>query len=105
MKKVIELLPFILLVSLVALSFHSSPNIAQSIILVAITALAGYSYYLMDKIKPDYKKMFEEELSLMNKKSREEASFIKAELNTIREKYGKVSIEQQQAKKKEQFNW
>jgi len=105
MKKTLDLLPFALLLTLVPFLFYSTPNIAQSIIIGVISALSGLKYYLIDKELPNYEKMFKEQLDIQSKETKEELKFIKAELANIREKYGKVSLEQQQVKKASNFNW
>lgn len=99
MKKLVEMLPFILLTALVGFVFFKEPSIAQSIIISAISALAGYKYFLLDKKKPDYLKIFEEQLSVIDKNYKEDSNFIRAELANINKKYGKVAIEQNQAKR------
>lgn len=61
MKKITEAIPFALLLGLVPQFYLNSPNIAQSLIILAIAALCGYRLYSMDKEKPDYASMFKDE--------------------------------------------
>ena len=102
MKKLIESLPFILLVSLISFAFYSSPSNAQAFIIASITGLAGFRYFQMEQIKPDYKALFEVELARIEKQHKEDTDFLKAELRNINQKYGKVALEQQQNVKKVQ---
>lgn len=61
MKKLLELVPFILLLGLTPYFYLNNPNIAQSIIILAIAALCGYRLYAMEQEKPDYTSIFQEE--------------------------------------------
>lgn len=63
MKKLENALPFVLLVSFLALSHYKQPQIADSIITLALCALCGYKYYLNYKEQPDYLDIFRKELS------------------------------------------
>lgn len=81
MNKFIEALPFVLLLVLVPFFYYNSPNIAQSIIILSISGLCGYRYYLMQKQQPNYKKIFHDEIVKMQK-----------EILKINESYGKLTI-------------
>lgn len=81
MNKFIEALPFVLLLVLVPFFYYNSPNIAQSIIILSISALCGYRYYLMKQEQPDYAKIFHAEVIKMQK-----------EILKINESYGKLTI-------------
>lgn len=81
MNKFIEALPFVLLLALVPFFYYNSPNIAQSIIILSVSGLCGYRYYLMNKEQPDYSKVFNKELVKMQK-----------EIVKINEGYGKLTI-------------
>ncbi len=81
MKKLIEALPFVLLLALVPFFYYNSPNIAQSIIILAVSGLCGYRYHLMHKEQPDYSKVFHKEIVGMQK-----------EILKINEGYGKLTI-------------
>ena len=90
MKKYLEVLPFVLLLSLVPFLFYNNPNIAQSIIVTAVSALCGYRYYLMSKQQPNYSKIFHEEIVKMQK-----------EILKINESYGKLTINDINKKREE----
>ena len=49
MKSIKNLFPIALLISIVPFLFYGSPSIAQSIIVIAVSALAGFRYYLDQK--------------------------------------------------------
>lgn len=61
MKKLLEAIPFALLLGLVPYFYLNTPNIAQSIIVLAISALCGYRLYAMEQEKPNYIEMFKDE--------------------------------------------
>lgn len=67
MEKVKEALPFVLLVSFLALSHYKQPQIADSIIIIALTALSGFKIYLDSKKQPNYLKEFQEHLQKRDK--------------------------------------
>ena len=90
MKQFIEALPFVLLLVLVPFFYYSSPNIAQSIIIFAISGLCGYRYYLMQKEQPNYTKIFHDEIIKMQK-----------EIVKINESYGKLTINDINKKREE----
>lgn len=92
MKNFLMALPFVLLCSLVPYFFYNSPNIAQSIIIFAVAGLCGYNYYRIDQEQPDYKKLFAEELSKIEKETR-----------ALKDSYGKLTL--QDMKKKEERNF
>lgn len=95
MNKIIEGIPYILLVALTPYLFFNDPNIAQAIIISAIAALSGYRYYLNHNSLPDYRKLFKDELREIKKENRE-----------FRDKYGKLSIEGGKKKPLENsFRW
>lgn len=81
MKKLIDGLPFVLLLTLTPFLFYQTPNIAQSIIIAAISALVGYKYHLNNKQEPNYRKEFKEDLDRINKEFRQ-----------FRDNYGKMAI-------------
>ena len=81
MNKFLQVLPFALLLVLVPFFYYTSPNIAQSIIIIAISALCGYQYYLMSNEQPDYSKRFQGELNILAK-----------EMKSMKESYGKLTI-------------
>lgn len=105
MKKLIDSIPVILLVSLVTLSFIKEPNLAQSLIIGFIAALVGYRYYIVEQEKPDLEAIFEERIKLIEKDNTKDAEFIKAELKNIKEGYSKISVANQMQPKKVTSAW
>jgi hypothetical protein len=105
MKNVLELIPTILMVSLVPYFFYSEPNIAQSVIVTAITALVGYKYYLESIKKPDYVKIFKEELLSRDQYHKEITAALRKEVNEIREKQGKLNLIQSREQKINNVKW
>ena len=110
MKKLAEAIPFALLLGLVPFFYYNSPNIAQSIIILGVSALCGYRYYCMDKIKPDYVEIFKEEFDAYKAErdadhkavtDRHEKAMVYLE-NKVKElntNYGKTTMEQATNKK------
>ena len=94
MKKFLEAIPFVLLLALVPYFFYSSPNIAQSIIILAITALCGFRYYQIDKEQPDYVKIFEKEIRRIEKESKE-----------LKDNYGKITLQDMKQKESPKFRF
>ena len=90
MKKITEAIPFVLLLALVPFFYYNSPNIAQSIIILAVSGLCGYRYHLMHKEQPDYSKIFHKEIITMQK-----------EILKINEGYGKLTINDLNKKREE----
>ena len=83
MKKFIEMIPFTLLLVLTPYLFFNQPNIAQSLIIIAISALSGFRYFQINLEKPDYVVLFNKELEL-----------IRREQKAVREDYGRMSLGQ-----------
>lgn len=94
MQKLKEALPFVLLVSFLALSHYKQPQIADSIIIIALSALSGYKFYLDSLKKPDYLKEFKAELDKRDKEVED--------LKTIVGMYG---VAQQNQQRQENINW
>jgi len=105
MKNVINLIPTILMVSLVPFFFYNEPSIAQSIIVSAITALVGYRYYLDSLQKPDYLKLFKEELERRDELHRKVTEDIYKDVADIREKQGKLNLVQTKEQNIKNFKW
>lgn len=83
MKKIIEGIPFLLVLALTPYLFFNNPNIAQSIIVTAICGLAAYRYYLDQLKQPNYVKQFQEDFAELRRENKD-----------LREKYGKMTVEQ-----------
>lgn len=105
MKRIYEAIPFALLIGLVPQYYLNSPNIAQSIIILAVSALCGYRLYCIDKSKPDYVAMFEEsfadyrdkrdeELSSMQKRHEAAMVHLEAKIKELDNNYAKASMSQ-----------
>jgi len=84
MKKLVNLLPFILLVAVTVFSFVK-PEISVSISILGLSALAGYKFFLESKEVPNYEKVFAERLEEMN-------SDYKAKLDALEKEIGKVKF-------------
>lgn len=82
MNKFVEAIPFALLLILTPFFFFQEPNIAQAIIVTAISALSGYRYYLLKLEQPNYVEIFNTELETIRKENRQ-----------FREDYGKLTLD------------
>lgn len=71
MKKVLNLLPYGCLLSYLALCHFRTPNIADALILIAVTGLVGYTKYIKSKQAPDYLKLFGNEITRLQKEVQE----------------------------------
>jgi hypothetical protein len=71
MKKVKNALPFVLLVSFLALSHYKQAQIADSIILLGLCALCGYSLFLDSRKTPNYIEEFKQNLEKKDKEIKE----------------------------------
>ena len=90
MKKLVNYLPFILLVSLIGLSFYAGSTVALSVAIFALSGLSGYRYYLDEQVKPDLEAIFAKKLEDIEAKNKEDLSWVKAELANVKknmEKY------------------
>lgn len=67
MKKLLSLVPYGCLLSYLTLVHFRTPNIADALILIAITGLVGYTKYIANKQAPDYMGIFTNELSRLQK--------------------------------------
>ena len=79
MKNLANALPFILLVSLVGLSFVK-PDISVSISILGLAGLSGYKLYLESIKKPDYEKIFAERLEEINKTNKDRMDSLEKEI-------------------------
>lgn len=94
MNKFVEAIPFALLLAVVPYFFYNSPNIAQSIIVLALSALCGYRYYQLGKTKPDYISLFKKELHR-----------IETETKSLKEDYGKITLQDMNKKESSRFTF
>ena len=87
MKKVLEVLPFALLLILTPLFYFNTPTIAHSIIIVALSGLCGFRYYQMENQKPDFVSLFKKELAILEKEVRDvKADYSKLNIGDIKKK-------------------
>jgi len=87
MNKYLKALPFVLLSALVPFFFYSQPNLAQSVIVLSVSGLCGFLYYLDSKQQPDYKQQFAKELDVLMKHSKETREMIvKSQLQDVTKK-------------------
>lgn len=105
MKKLTEAIPFALLLGLVPYFYLNTPNIAQSIIVLAVAGLCGYRLYALEKEKPDYVQIFQEEFNsykeqrdeeLKNLHKRHEAAMVhlEAKVKELDSNYAKSTMSQ-----------
>lgn len=94
MDKVKKALPFVLLVSFLALSHYKQPQIADSIIIIALVALCGYKYYLDSQEMPDYMELFKEEFAKKDK-----------EIKDLQTTLGMYGISQQKKRQSDSIQW
>ena len=83
MKKVIEGIPYLLVLAITPYVFFNNPNVAQAIIITAVAGLAAFRYYLDQKKQPNYVEIFENQFSELRKENKD-----------LREKYGKMTVSQ-----------
>ena len=83
MKNLANALPFILLVSLVGLSFVK-PDISVSISILGLAGLSGYKLYLESVKKPDYEKIFAERLEEINKTNKDRMDSLEKEIGKVK---------------------
>ena len=67
MKKIERVVPYLLLVSYLALCHFRSPEISDSIIIIALAAFSGFRAFLNQKDQPDYIEIFQKELDKRDK--------------------------------------
>jgi len=105
MKKLTEAIPFALLLGLVPYFYLNTPNIAQSIIVLAVAALCGYRLFAMEQEKPNYVEIFQEEFDkykeqrdseLKELKHRHEAAMVhlEAKVKELDSNYAKSTMSQ-----------
>lgn len=104
MKQILEASPFVLLLGLAPHYFLNSPNIAQSIIVLAISALCGFRLYCLSKETPDYVSMFkkdfdeyksqrDEEMNIMKERHEKAMVYLEGQVKELNTNYGKVTME------------
>jgi flagellar motor component MotA len=71
MESIKKALPFVLLVSFLALSHYKQAQIADSIIIIALASLCAFSMYLETKKTPNYLEQFKKDLETKDKEIKE----------------------------------
>ena len=94
MEKAKKALPFVLLVSFLALSHYKQPQIADSIIIIALVALCGFKYYLDSKEQPDYLEAFKREFAKKDK-----------EIKDLQTTLGIYGISKQNKQRSDEIQW
>jgi hypothetical protein len=92
MKKVLNLLPFLLMFLLTLKSFLITPSIAESIMLIALAGLCAYRFYFMEKETPDYIKIFSQKIESITSDYNSKIVKLAAENKELRENYAKVVL-------------
>ncbi len=105
MQKLSESIPLLLLVGLVPYVFYNNPNIAQSIILAAITGLVGYRYYLESLVKPDFEKIFKERLDEIAVDNDKKLISLLKDIKEVKENQSKLSIVKSADDRIKNFKW
>lgn len=68
MKKIEKVIPYVLLISYLTLCHFRSPEISDSIIIIALAALSGFRAFMNFKEQPNYFELFKQELVEKEKK-------------------------------------
>lgn len=114
MKKILEIIPFLLLIITIGLTYHFGNGIPQSIIIFGLTGLCGYRFYCMEQSKPDYVGIFQEqfdqykeqrdtELKEMQVRHEKAIVFLEAKIKELDNSYGKMTMEKTKPKMKTEF--
>lgn len=94
MDKLKNALPYVLLLSFIALSLYKQPQIADSIIIIALCALSGFKFYLESKKQPNYLTEFNEYLVKQQK-----------ELEDLKTIVGMQNIAQKKREQSDSITW
>jgi hypothetical protein len=114
MKKFMEAIPFLLLIGLVPFFYYNSPNIAQSIIVLAVSALCGYRLFSMDQEKPNYVQIFQEEFDQYKNERDEELKvlqerheaamvYLDGKVKELNTNYGKSTMSKAKGTEEKEF--
>ena len=77
MKRLLEVIPFILLISQLAQLINQTPSISHSIIVIALSILCGYRLFAMEQEKPNYIDLFKQEFEDYKEKRDKELNILK----------------------------
>lgn len=105
MKKLIEGIPFLLLIVLCPYFFFKEPSMSQSLIFIAVAALCGYRYFQIDKQVPNYTKIFEDQLKTLHESHFNQIQEFRKEVKEVKDLYGMSTVEQSRKKTAEGFLW
>ena len=92
MKKLINAIPFVLLLALCPLFYYAQPNLAQAIIVAAISGLCAYQYYLFSQITPDYIELFEQRFENLERITEHKLEEFSGKVVALREDISKKDI-------------
>lgn len=105
MNKFIENFPFVILLAIVPYFFYKEPSISQAVIALGVCGLAGFSYYLKNKEKPDLEAIFKEQIEARDLEIYNQFQKQGLEIREIKEAQGKSSIDRMIKSKTENFSW
>ena len=105
MNKIIGNLPFIILTAIVPYFFYREPNIAQSIIVLGVCGLSGFSYCLRDKKKPDLEAIFRKQIEDRDLEIFNQIKKQNEDIKSIKENQGRDSIDKMVKTKINDFSW
>ena len=105
MKSIKNLLPIALLISIVPFLFYGEPSIAQSIIVIAVAALAGFRYHLDQKEQPDYVQIFKDQINENTKQSNLIFKKLEDEIKALKEKQGVIGLVEKAESRRNQISW
>lgn len=94
MDKVERVLPYVLLVAFLTFSSFKTPEIAHSVIIIALCALSGYRAYLNSQKQDNYIEIFRKELKEKEKR-----------LNDLESSIGMYNIAQKRKEQAESQIW
>jgi hypothetical protein len=105
MKFIKNNLPLALLSSIAPFLFYGQPNIAQSIIVLAIAGLVGYKYNLEQKEQPDYELIFTNIINENANATTLALTDLENQIKQLREKQGVISLVDNQTERRNSISW
>jgi len=105
MKKLIDYVPLVLLLALTPFFYYNQPNIAQSIMVAAITGLVGYKAYLESLRKPNYVEIFTSRLNEEKDSTDKKLNVLLKEIEELKATQGKLNIVRSTEDKIKNFKW
>jgi hypothetical protein len=101
MQKLEKVLPYSLLISYLTLCHFRSPEISDSIIIIALAGLSGFRAYINNKELPNYEKIFAEKINEINK----ELALKERKLTDLQNSVGMHNIAKQRKSNVEEMVW